>query len=78
MKFTQCSLVEALEAATLHPAEVIGKSGIKGTLDFGADADFVIIDQQEMNLMSTWIAGSCVYRSNLDQILDQLHIAFDN
>jgi N-acetylglucosamine-6-phosphate deacetylase len=45
-KFSRCSLVEALEAASLHPAEAIGLHGKKGTLDFGADADFIMIDQQ--------------------------------
>ena len=63
-KFSRCSLVEALEAGSLHPAEAIGLQGIKGSLDFGCDADFIMMDQNEMNLLSTWIAGSCVYEVN--------------
>jgi len=37
--------VEALEAASLHPAAAIGLAGIKGCLNYGADADFILIDQ---------------------------------
>lgn len=44
-KFSRCSLVEALEAASLHPAAAIGLTGIKGSLAFGSDADFIMIDQ---------------------------------
>ena len=62
-KFSRCSLVEALEAASLHPAAAVGLDGVKGSLDFGSDADFIMIDQDEMQLLSTWIAGSCVYKS---------------
>ena len=54
---------EALEAASLHPAAAVGLDGVKGSLDFGSDADFIMIDQDEMQLLSTWIAGSCVYKS---------------
>jgi N-acetylglucosamine-6-phosphate deacetylase len=34
-KFTGCSLVEALEAASLHPAQAIGIENRKGTLEVG-------------------------------------------
>ncbi|KAJ2844754.1 N-acetyl-glucosamine-6-phosphate deacetylase [Coemansia brasiliensis] len=42
-EFTQCSLVEAIEAATLHPAQMLGIEKRKGTLDFGADADIIFL-----------------------------------
>lgn len=32
----------------------------KGTLDFGADADFVILNDK-LEVQSTWIAGECVF-----------------
>ena len=32
-KFTGCSLVEALEAASLHPAQALGIENRKGTLE---------------------------------------------
>lgn len=50
----------ALEAASLHPAQVLGIEKKKGTLDFGADADFVILNDK-LEVQSTWIAGECVF-----------------
>ncbi|KAI8981039.1 hypothetical protein BDB01DRAFT_795096 [Pilobolus umbonatus] len=43
-QFTNCTLVEAIEAATLHPARMLGIHRRKGTLNVGADADFVFLD----------------------------------
>lgn len=57
---TGCSVVEALEAATLHPALALGIEKKKGVLNFEADADFVLLDS-ELQLQSTWIAGQCVF-----------------
>jgi len=57
-----CSVVQALEAATLHPAKALGIEKKKGTLNFGSDADFVFIDAK-FNIFSTWIASKCVYRN---------------
>lgn len=62
MGFLACSLVEALEAASLHPAEALKIADRKGTLNFGADADFLLLTP-ELDLISTWIAGECVYQS---------------
>lgn len=33
-----CSIEEALEAASLHPAQLLGISHRKGKLDYGSDA----------------------------------------
>ena len=41
--FTGCSLVEAVEAATLKPAQLLGIAGRKGTLNIGADADITLL-----------------------------------
>ncbi|KAJ2740430.1 N-acetyl-glucosamine-6-phosphate deacetylase [Coemansia sp. BCRC 34301] len=41
--FTQCTIVEAIEAATLHPAQMLGIERKKGTLDYGADADIIFL-----------------------------------
>lgn len=57
---TGCSTVEALEAATLHPARALGIESTKGVLNFGADADFVLLDSK-LDVISTWIAGEQVY-----------------
>uniref|UniRef100_A0A224Z2N5 N-acetylglucosamine-6-phosphate deacetylase n=1 Tax=Rhipicephalus zambeziensis TaxID=60191 RepID=A0A224Z2N5_9ACAR len=59
-KSTGCTSVEALESASLHAAEVLGIQKRKGTLDFGADADFVMLDSN-LHVLSTWIAGECVW-----------------
>ncbi|CAL1689559.1 unnamed protein product [Lasius platythorax] len=57
---TGCTIVEALEAATLHPARSLGIDSYKGILNFGADADFILLDEK-LELLSTWISGECVY-----------------
>lgn len=59
-KFSRCSVVEALEAASLHPAAALGLAS-KGTLDYGADADLVMLRPGDLGVVSTWIAGQCVY-----------------
>jgi len=59
--FAECSRVEALEAATLHPAQLLGIEKSKGTLDFGSDADFVMLDCQ-LNVCATYIAGRRVWK----------------
>jgi len=53
--------VEALEAATLHPAQLLGIEKSKGTLDFGSDADFVLLDS-ELSVRATYIAGKLVWK----------------
>jgi N-acetylglucosamine-6-phosphate deacetylase len=55
-----CSREYVLEAASLHPARALGIENVKGTLDFGADADFVMLSD-DLELESTWIAGKRVY-----------------
>lgn len=64
---TACSMEYALEAASLHPAQVLGISDTKGTLNFGADADFIMINDN-LDVLSTWIAGECVYKSDLETL----------
>lgn len=54
-------MVSALEAATLHPAQAVGIAETKGTLNFGADADFVFLGE-DLQVWSTWIAGNCVFQ----------------
>ncbi|XP_058062187.1 N-acetylglucosamine-6-phosphate deacetylase [Anopheles bellator] len=62
-KASSCSIEYALEAASLHPARCLGIEKTKGSLEYGADADFVLLDDG-LNVQSTWIAGECVYRRN--------------
>ncbi|KYQ57820.1 Putative N-acetylglucosamine-6-phosphate deacetylase [Trachymyrmex zeteki] len=62
---TGCTIVEALEAATLHPARTLGINSYKGVLNFGADADFILLNEK-LELLSTWISGECVYEKNIN------------
>ena len=55
-KFTGCSIIEAIEAATLHPAELLGIQNVKGTLNVGADADLIFLDD-DLNVIKCFIAG---------------------
>ncbi|XP_060580007.1 N-acetylglucosamine-6-phosphate deacetylase-like [Ruditapes philippinarum] len=66
LKNTECGEVIALECATLHPAQMLGITDKKGTLDYGTDADFVILDPA-LNVMATYIAGEQVWDSGLIQ-----------
>ncbi|KAK3525368.1 hypothetical protein QTP86_031252 [Hemibagrus guttatus] len=56
-----CTVEAALEAASLHPAQLLGISHRKGTLEYGADADFVILDDS-LTVQETYIAGEQVWR----------------
>ena len=62
LKYSRCSVVEALEAASLHPAQAMGIQDRKGTLDVGADADFILLRPGDLHVEATWIAGECVYK----------------
>lgn len=53
--FTSCSIVEAVEAASLHPAQCL-KLVNKGHLNVGGDADVILIDDQ-LNVKATFVAG---------------------
>ncbi|RMX46505.1 hypothetical protein pdam_00023277 [Pocillopora damicornis] len=55
-----CSAVEALEGATLHPAQVLGIERRKGTLNYKSDADLVFLDE-DLNVHATFIAGEPVW-----------------
>lgn len=56
-----CSVEEALEAASLHPAQLLGISNKKGNLDYGSDADLIMLDDS-LNVRATFISGEEVWR----------------
>lgn len=60
-EITGCGLVKAVECATLHPAKVLGMTKKRGTLNFGADADFIIMDK-DLRVLATFIAGKIVWK----------------
>ena len=56
--------MEALEVATLHPAQLLGITDHKGTLEYGTDADFLLLDD-DLNVKATYIGGQKVYDRNV-------------
>ncbi|XP_008415421.1 N-acetylglucosamine-6-phosphate deacetylase [Poecilia reticulata] len=59
-----CSVEDALEAAALHPARLLGLSHRKGSLHYGADADLVLLDDG-LRVRATYISGEEVWRAEL-------------
>jgi len=55
-KFTRCGTLAAIHAATLAPAKLLELEGKKGSLVAGADADFVLLDE-EFTVRRVFIAG---------------------
>jgi len=60
--YAGCTIAEALETATLHPAKALGINSHKGVLNYGTDADFILLNEK-LEVLQTWIAGECVYDS---------------
>ncbi|XP_037087986.1 N-acetylglucosamine-6-phosphate deacetylase-like isoform X2 [Pollicipes pollicipes] len=68
MHSARCSTVEALEAASLHPARALGIVDKKGTLEFGSDADFVLLSD-DVHVRATYISGRPVFTADGQQFL---------
>ncbi|KAJ1800057.1 N-acetyl-glucosamine-6-phosphate deacetylase [Coemansia sp. RSA 2399] len=64
-EFTQCSTVEALEAASLHPAQMLGIQRNKGTLDFGADADIIFLSD-DLDVKKVFVRGELATPETLE------------
>ncbi|CAI5792228.1 N-acetylglucosamine-6-phosphate deacetylase [Podarcis lilfordi] len=60
---TGCSVETALEAASLHPAQLLKIEDRKGTLDYDTDADFLLLDDN-LHVRATYIAGQQVWRQD--------------
>ncbi len=59
MKFTGCSLPEAIDTVTINPARIAGVENRKGSLEVGKDADIVLITPS-LNVSKTIIAGKII------------------
>jgi len=59
-KMTDASLIEALEAASLTPARLLGLCPQKGALEVGSDADLVLLDA-ELNVHSCYVNGELAF-----------------
>lgn len=60
---TKCSLVDALEAASLKPAQVLGIEEFKGNLNEGADADFIFLDEN-LHVQACIIGGRLAWKND--------------
>ncbi|PKU43967.1 n-acetylglucosamine-6-phosphate deacetylase [Limosa lapponica baueri] len=60
---TGCSIETALEAASLHPAQLLGIEHKKGTLNYDSDADFLMLNDS-LYVQATYIAGEEVWRQD--------------
>jgi len=54
MKFTGCSISEAIDAASLHPAQALNLDKERGSLEFGRLADLVLLDM-DLNVQATYV-----------------------
>lgn len=55
-----CSVVEAIKAASLHPAKLLGIEKQKGTLNVGADADFILLNER-LFVQAAYVGGINFY-----------------
>ncbi len=60
-KYTGCSTVVAVSAATEKPAKVLGIYPKKGSLRIGSDADIVLLDPTTLEVRATIINGQFAY-----------------
>ena len=68
----ECTREQALESASLHPAQMLGISDCKGTLNYAADADFVMLDD-DLRVHATYIAGEKVWSASEGLQLKESH-----
>ncbi|WP_062104495.1 N-acetylglucosamine-6-phosphate deacetylase [Bacillus niameyensis] len=68
LNFTGCTIEQILPAFTLVPAQEIKIDHLKGSLEIGKDADFLIVDK-ELSIISTFVRGKEVYKATSKQDL---------
>lgn len=62
---TGCDVVEALRSASEHAAKMLRLYPRKGSLEFGADADFVLLSNDaDLKVLATFIAGDLVWSTS--------------
>ena len=74
--FVGSSDVQALEAASLHPAQLLKISDRKGTLNYKADADFIILNS-DLEIQATFIAGNLLWWDNTSKVAKELRTAYE-
>jgi N-acetylglucosamine-6-phosphate deacetylase len=60
---TGCPFYEALATATLNPAKLLGIENCTGTIEIGADADLVLLDE-DLRVFATFVGGNKVYQAH--------------
>ncbi|KAH8898018.1 N-acetylglucosamine-6-phosphate deacetylase [Thozetella sp. PMI_491] len=70
LRWTGCSIPEAIKTVTMTPAAVLGMSHVKGSIVSGADADLVVLDDgldadgfTTISIREVWKFGTPVYSS---------------
>lgn len=61
IKYTNCSLVDAIAMATATPARVLGLNQQKGSIEVGKDADLVVLNDK-LDVMVTMRNGKEIFR----------------
>jgi N-acetylglucosamine-6-phosphate deacetylase len=64
MTVTGVSLTDAVDLATINPARVLKIDDRKGSINFGKDADFAVIDK-DLNVYLTVRGGKVIYNNLL-------------
>lgn len=59
-KIPGCSLLQAVDAATINPARHLRIDGDRGSIAIGKRADFAVVDQN-FNILSTYVGGKRVF-----------------
>lgn len=59
-RFTDCSMVEAVEAASLHPAQCLSIADRKGSLAVGCDADVILLDD-DLFVQAVFVNGQLAW-----------------
>lgn len=60
MQYTGRSLAEVLPSLTINPARQVGLDAVKGTIQPGKDADFVLLNER-FEVAATYVKGKQVY-----------------
>lgn len=65
MKFTGCTLADAIKMASSNPADLYGLND-RGTLEPGKRADIILftLSEHQVKIRKTWVKGNLVYESN--------------
>jgi len=59
-RYSGCTQSEALLAASAHPAQALGLFPKKGSLEYGADADLVVVDD-ELRVHAVFVKGDLAF-----------------